>query len=43
MTQSLETNPHTYCQLIFDEGGKNIQWEKTVSSPVVLGKQDSYM
>ena len=24
-----EINPHTYGQLIFDKGGKNIQWRKT--------------
>ena len=23
-----EVNPHTYGQLIYDKGGKNIQWEK---------------
>ena len=23
-----EINPHTYSQLIFNKGGKNIQWEK---------------
>ena len=23
-------NPHTYAQLIFDKGGKNIQCEKTL-------------
>ena len=23
-----EINPHTYGQLIFNKGGKNIQWEK---------------
>ena len=23
-----EINPHTYGQLIFDKGGKNIQWRK---------------
>ena len=27
-----EINPCTYGQLIYDKGGKNIQWEKTVSS-----------
>ena len=23
-----EINPHTYCHLIFDKGGKSIQWRK---------------
>ena len=26
--ETSERNPHTYGQLIFDEGGKNIQWRK---------------
>ena len=32
-----EINPHTYGQLIFDKGGKNIQREK-VSSAHGVGK-----
>ena len=26
--ESSEVNPHTYGQLIFDAGGKNIKWRK---------------
>ena len=31
-------NPGTYCQLIFNKGGKNIKWKKTVSSTNAAGK-----
>ena len=38
-----DINPHTYGQLIFDKGGKNIQWRKESLQQVVLGKLDSCM
>ena len=42
-TENPEINPCTYGYLIFDKGGKSIQWDKTASSINVLGKLDNYM
>ena len=36
--ESPEKNPHTYGYLIFEQGGKNIQWAKTASSINGAGK-----
>ena len=36
--KSPDINPHIYGYLIFDKGGKNIQWNKTASSISDAGK-----
>ena len=36
--ESPEINPHTYGHLIFDKGGMNIQWRKTIFLKSGAGK-----
>ena len=42
-TERPEINPHTYDQLIFNKGGKNIPWKRQSLQQVVLGELDSNM
>ena len=40
--ESLEINPHSYGQLIYNKEGKIIEWENTVSS-VSCAKETGYL
>ena len=40
---SPEIGPHTYGPSIFNKKGKNIQWEKIVSSVIDVRKLDSHL
>ena len=36
--EGLRVTPHTYSQLMFDKGGKNMQWKKESLQKLALGK-----
>ena len=38
--ESLKIKPHTYGQLVYGKGSKNIQWEKTIPSKSSVDKTE---